>query len=383
MAQPTQYSRAFNFENYQASSPSDPLPGDQVDLELNRIKQTLDQVLDNIALIQRDDGEIANETVGFDQFKAEVSIGFNPPSAWSTATNYAARDTVFISAKFYICEVSHTSGVFATDLAAGKWTEIADLSSVTSALINDPDPTLSADLDAAGNNLTEAGVLFMREQAAADADIAGQGQWWVKTATPNEPWFTDDAGNDYRLLRTVDIGVAVQAYDAELAALAGLTSAVDKLPYFTGAGAAATADFTAAGRALVGDANAAAQRTTLGLSTTAIEFVIGSGLAVIETGVAGDLQIPFACTITAVRALADQSGSIVVDIWKDTYANFPPTDADSITASAPVTISTATKSEDTTLSGWTTSIAAGDILRFNVDSVSSIERVTIVLTVTR
>ena len=120
-------------------------------------------------------------------------------------------------------------------------------------------------------------------------------------------------------------------------------------------------------------------------STTAdddgIEFIINGGGSVIATGEHGHLEVPWACTINSVTVLADQSGSIVVDIWVDSFANFPPTDADSITASAPPTLSTSQSSQDTTLTGWTTSLSKGDIIAYNVDSVTTVERVVISLKV--
>jgi len=114
-----------------------------------------------------------------------------------------------------------------------------------------------------------------------------------------------------------------------------------------------------------------------------LTFIIDGAGSAITTGEKGHIVAPFACTITRVEVEADQSGSIVIDIWKDTYANFPPTDAGSITASAPPTLSTAQKSEDATLTGWTTAIAAGDILAYNVDSITTCTRVTISLKVTK
>ena len=111
----------------------------------------------------------------------------------------------------------------------------------------------------------------------------------------------------------------------------------------------------------------------------ALVFTIDGGGAAITTGEKGHIRLPCNGEIISATMLADQTGSIVVDIWKDTYANFPPTDADSITASAPPTISAGQKSFDDTLTGWTKTFSEGDILAYNVDSVSTITRVTVSL----
>lgn len=117
----------------------------------------------------------------------------------------------------------------------------------------------------------------------------------------------------------------------------------------------------------------------------AIEYVIltdESGTA-IPAGVAGFLEIPFSCGIVAARMVADQSCTATVDIWMDTYANFPPTNADSITAAAPLAIVAGIKDEDTTLTGWTTAIPAGNWLGFNVDANDNAELLVVSLTVFR
>jgi hypothetical protein len=109
-----------------------------------------------------------------------------------------------------------------------------------------------------------------------------------------------------------------------------------------------------------------------------VSYVVDGGGSAIATGQKGHFVVP-AGTIVEARLLADQSGSVVVDLWKDTYAAYPPVVGDSITASAKPTISTATKSTDATLTGWTTTCADGDEIAVQVDSCTSITRVTVAL----
>lgn len=116
---------------------------------------------------------------------------------------------------------------------------------------------------------------------------------------------------------------------------------------------------------------------------TGIEYVIDGGGSALTTGIAGQLYIPYSCTISAWTLLADQSGSIVVNVWKVAEASYPPTVTNKITASAPPTITSAQAATSTTLTGWTTSVSAGDTMMFNIDSITTITRVTLALTCTR
>jgi len=114
----------------------------------------------------------------------------------------------------------------------------------------------------------------------------------------------------------------------------------------------------------------------------AFEFVIGDNDVVITTGIKLHLRVPFDCEIVAATLLNMQSGSIVVDVNRFTsLTNFNSDTKASITSATPPTTSSARSSEDTTLTSWTVVLSQGDILEVEVDSVTTVERTTLVLRV--
>jgi len=117
--------------------------------------------------------------------------------------------------------------------------------------------------------------------------------------------------------------------------------------------------------------------------TENIELVIDGGGAVIEAGEKGHLIVDYGCTIQGVTTFANTQGDLVVDVWKRAAGGTLPADGDSITASAPPTISNSIIGTDTTLTGWTAAISEGDVLAYNVDSCNSITRATVALKVVR
>ena len=105
-----------------------------------------------------------------------------------------------------------------------------------------------------------------------------------------------------------------------------------------------------------------------------IGFSFGDGSAVLTVGAKLAYYIPFACSILewTLGSVNATSGSVQLDLWVIAHASFPPTVSNTITASAKPLFSSTTKGQSSTLTGWTTAIAAGSWLYINIDSVTSI-----------
>ncbi|MCA9325215.1 hypothetical protein KDA23_04095 [Candidatus Saccharibacteria bacterium] len=100
----------------------------------------------------------------------------------------------------------------------------------------------------------------------------------------------------------------------------------------------------------------------------------------ITAGLTTYVRVPYSGTISRWDIIANASTTCTIDIWK--AAGSLPTIANTITAAAKPSLSAATTGFSTTLTGWTTSVSAGDVFGFYLQSVSgSASEITLTLKV--
>lgn len=256
-------------------------------------------------------------------------------------------------------------------------------------------------------NVTSAGAL-MDSELASEADVKALDQSVVSGASPT---FT----------ATNITGFAAGAIDAitELASglksgsdatlVTGTAGTADNLSKWNADGDLVDAGFSittgtpAKGSLLIGDGASDYDEVAAGTNDQVVVYdsaqtngvkkvdldvvinvALDGGGSAIADGTEFILNDLPAFTITQVTLTGDVSGSITVDIDVDSYSNYPPTGADSITASATPALSSAQKYQDGTLTGWSTSVTDGSSMRIYADgAATSITRAYLTIRGTR
>ncbi len=121
MPTPDKPSLDYSYTAFQQGQGNNTFPGTQLDNDLANLKQAIDATIDFTGAVIRDDGKLQNAVVTKSSLAEDVVLGVAAPRPWVTATAYVVDDTATINNSLYICTAAHTSGVFATDLAAGRW----------------------------------------------------------------------------------------------------------------------------------------------------------------------------------------------------------------------------------------------------------------------
>lgn len=257
MAQPQPYNRQFNFADQQALTPTAPLPGVQVDAELNAVKLTFDQTLANLAKIQRDDGALKNGIVTQDSLADSLSIGFTLRGAWLVGVNYIVGDGVTYDSKFYRALVASLStSLNRPDLDTATWEEVADFAVISAEAAASAAAALASENAAAAS--ASAASSFATAASGSASAASGSADASAASAVAADA-SADAAAASAQEAANLIGGTVTQAVRWDVAQS---LSSGEKLQARQNIGTTST------GHALVTAANAAAARTAVGLGSS-------------------------------------------------------------------------------------------------------------------
>jgi hypothetical protein len=335
-------------------------------------------------------------------------IWLQSPTGYDATNLYLVASDASITGEAECWNGNNPSATLVVGPASAVDSDFAQFDGTTGKLIKDGglslsiDGTFAANSDAktpsqkAAKTYVDALATATAAALALKAPLASP----VFTGTPTAPTPTtgDDSGKIATTAFVEDAIDNLTAADIPNIAESQVTGLVtDLAAKVVGPGSATDSDFVqfdgTTGK-LVKDAGQS-PATVLASAKAAIPGIIGitidGGSSVISTGVKGYVQIPYGATIVGWSIMADQSGSISIDIDKHSSSappsapTIPNTTTDKISASAPISLSSAQSGAVAAagVSTWTTAVAQWDVIGFNVTSAATLTRVTILIEMTR
>lgn len=249
MTYPTGPAAAFDYVTFQAGNPTDPLPANDIAADYANHKTAIDAIIAFQKLGQRSDGNLQNGIVRPESLNpATLAMvgGVVFRGEWATTTVYAVNDLITHSGSTYVGLVAHTSGTFATDLAANKWMLLS-----VQAVLLDANQTFTGTNTFSGttnlNGTTNLGVVNVSSAADFNAPVNIDGAFTVTATlgfsgivTMTAKAINEAQGVNIASATTTDIGAATGNYvkvtgTTTITGLGTIQAGVKRVVEFTGA----------------------------------------------------------------------------------------------------------------------------------------------------